>query len=52
MHGSNIDGLPSGVNPNVLLPIGRGSYEPLSSQAHMTGIAVSVRAAERPLLPV
>ena len=41
-----------GVNPNVLLPVGSGSYEPLSSQAHMTGIAVSVRAAERPLLPV
>jgi len=52
MHGSNIDGLPSGVNPNVLLPVGRGTYEPLSSQAHMTGIAMSVRAAERLPLPV
>ncbi|MCU1502003.1 MAG: hypothetical protein JWM12_1357, partial [Ilumatobacteraceae bacterium] len=33
-----------GVNPNVLLPIGPGSFEPLSSQAHMTGIPVEVRA--------
>jgi formate dehydrogenase len=34
-----------GANPNALLPIGDGSFEPLSSQAHMTGIAVRVRAA-------
>ena len=33
-----------GANPNVLLPIGEGSFEPLSSQAHMTGIAVRVSA--------
>lgn len=33
-----------GANPNILLPIGPGSYEPLSSQAHMTGIAVQVHA--------
>jgi len=33
-----------GANPNALLPTGDGSYEPLSSQAHMTGIPVSVRA--------
>ena len=33
-----------GANPNVLLPIGDGSFEPLSSQAHMTGIAVDVVA--------
>ena len=33
-----------GSNPNALLPIGDGSYEPLSSQAHMTGIPVNVRA--------
>ncbi len=33
-----------GANPNALLPIGPGSFEPLSSQAHMTGIAVRVRA--------
>jgi anaerobic selenocysteine-containing dehydrogenase len=32
-----------GANPNVLLPIGPGSFEPLSSQAHMTGIRVDVR---------
>ncbi len=32
-----------GANPNVLLPTGTDSYEPLSSQAHMTGIRVSVR---------
>ena len=34
-----------GANPNVLLPIGDGSFEPLSSQAHMTGIAVQVTPA-------
>lgn len=34
-----------GANPNALLPIGDGSFEPLSSQAHMTGIAVDVRPA-------
>lgn len=33
-----------GANPNALLPVGEGSFEPLSSQAHMTGIAVEVRA--------
>jgi anaerobic selenocysteine-containing dehydrogenase len=33
-----------GSNPNALLPIGEGSYEPLSSQAHMTGIPVTVTA--------
>ena len=33
-----------GVNPNALLPIGEGSFEPLSSQAHMTGIPVEVTA--------
>jgi anaerobic selenocysteine-containing dehydrogenase len=31
-----------GVNPNELLPDGPDSYEPLSSQAHMTGIPVTV----------
>lgn len=31
-----------GANPNELLPVGEGSYEPLSSQAHMTGIPVTV----------
>lgn len=34
-----------GANPNALLPIGPGSFEPLSSQAHMTGIPVQVCAA-------
>lgn len=34
-----------GANPNALLPIGPGSFEPLSSQAHMTGIAVEVASA-------
>ncbi len=34
-----------GANPNVLLPIGPDSFEPLSSQAHMTGIPVAVRPA-------
>lgn len=33
-----------GVNCNVLLPSGPGSFEPLSSQAHMTGVPVEVRA--------
>lgn len=31
-----------GVNCNVLLPSGVDSYEPLSNQAHMTGIPVEV----------
>jgi anaerobic selenocysteine-containing dehydrogenase len=34
-----------GPNPNQLLPSGAGSFEPLSSQAHMTGVAVEVTAA-------
>jgi hypothetical protein len=34
-----------GVNVNALLPIGDGSYEPLSSQAHMTGVRVHVAPA-------
>jgi anaerobic selenocysteine-containing dehydrogenase len=33
-----------GVNPNALLPHGPGTYEPLSSQSHMTGIPVVVTA--------
>lgn len=32
-----------GSNPNVLLPNGPDSFEPLSSQAHMTGIPITVR---------
>lgn len=31
-----------GVNANVLLPSGPGSFEPLSSQAFMTGIPVEI----------
>ena len=31
-----------GVNCNALLPSGAGSFEPLSSQAHMTGVPVDV----------
>lgn len=33
-----------GANPNALLPSGPGSFEPLSSQAHMTGIPVDITA--------
>jgi anaerobic selenocysteine-containing dehydrogenase len=33
-----------GSNPNALLPHGPGAFEPLSSQAHMTGVPVRVRA--------
>ncbi len=33
-----------GVNVNALLPRGLGSFEPLSNQAHMTGIPVTVHA--------
>ncbi len=33
-----------GTNPNALLPNGPDSFEPLSSQAHMTGIPVRVSA--------
>ena len=33
-----------GVNANALLPIGPGSFEPLSSQAFMTGIPVNLAA--------
>ncbi len=32
----------AGVNCNVLLPSGSNSFEPLSNQAHMTGIPVEV----------
>ena len=31
-----------GVNANVLLPVGPGSFEPLSSQAFMTGVPVEI----------
>ncbi len=35
-----------GVNANALLPTGPGSFEPLSSQAFMTGVPVEIEAAE------
>ena len=35
----------AGVNVNRLLPSGPGSFEPLSGQAHMTGIRVDVTRA-------
>ena len=35
-----------GVNCNVLLPAGAGSFEPLSNQAHMTGVAVEVARSD------
>ncbi len=55
-HGGGHRGAPAmrvahaapGVNVNRLLPTGPGSFEPLSSQAHMTGIPVSVEAAAGP----
>jgi anaerobic selenocysteine-containing dehydrogenase len=34
-----------GVNCNVLLPSGAGAFEPVSNQAHMTGIPVEVAPA-------
>jgi hypothetical protein len=30
------------VNCNVLLPSGPGAFEPISNQAHMTGVPVDV----------
>jgi len=36
----------AGVNANILLPSGPGSYEKLSNQAFMTGIPVSILAVE------
>ena len=35
----------AGVNVNAPLPSGPRSFEPLSKQAHMTGIPVEVRVA-------
>jgi anaerobic selenocysteine-containing dehydrogenase len=35
-----------GVNCNRLLPTGPGSFDPLSGQAHMTGIAVALEPAQ------
>ena len=36
-----------GINCNVLLPSGPDSFEPLSNQAHMTGIPVQVSVSSR-----
>lgn len=41
-----------GANPNVLLPSGPGSFEPLSSQAFMTGVPVDVVPAQKARGPV
>ena len=41
-HGLRVAKQYPGVNVNVLLPSGPGSYEKLSNQAHMTGVPVSV----------
>ncbi len=35
----------AGANCNVLLPSGPGAFEPISNQAHMTGIPVEVQRA-------
>ena len=43
-RGMRVAAASPGVNPNILLPSGPGSFEPLSSQAHMTGIPVSISA--------
>jgi formate dehydrogenase len=37
-----------GANANALLPVGPGSFEPLSSQAFMTGVPVEVAPLEKP----
>ena len=37
-----------GANCNALLPTGPDSFEPLSNQAHMTGVAVDVMALAQP----
>ena len=43
-HGMRVAKEKAGVNCNVLLPSGPDSFEPLSNQAHMTGIPVEVAA--------
>jgi anaerobic selenocysteine-containing dehydrogenase len=44
-HGMQVAKATAGVNCNVLLPSGPGAFEPISNQAHMTGIAVEVAPA-------
>ena len=41
----------AGANANALLPIGPGSFEPLSSQAFMTGVPVELELAEAGAVP-
>lgn len=43
-HGMHVAQATPGVNCNRLLPTGPGSFDPLSGQAHMTGIPVEVAA--------
>jgi anaerobic selenocysteine-containing dehydrogenase len=43
--GTRVAKATAGVNANALLPSGPGAYEPVSNQAHMTGIPVEVTAA-------
>jgi anaerobic selenocysteine-containing dehydrogenase len=42
-HGMKVARKYPGVNVNQLLPHGPGSYEKISNQAHMTGIAVQIQ---------
>ena len=44
-EGMRVASASPGVNCNALLPSGPGSFEPLSNQAHMTGISVEVARA-------
>jgi anaerobic selenocysteine-containing dehydrogenase len=44
-NGMRVAAAKHGVNCNALLPSGPGSFEPLSNQAHMTGIPVTVSPA-------
>jgi anaerobic selenocysteine-containing dehydrogenase len=44
-HGMRVAYDKRGVNCNQLLPSGPGSFDPLSNQAHMTGIPVEVAPA-------
>ncbi len=46
-HGMTLAKQRPGVNCNVLLPSGPDSFEPLSSQSHMTGIPVEVALTSR-----
>ena len=43
--GMRVASATAGVNANALLPSGPGTFEPVSNQAHMTGISVEVTVA-------